>query len=483
MELEGYVVLLTITYVGKQTQDLGYLLHKNPYRAQSFDLSFGNAYVFYPEVTDEKTTAALLLDINPIDLARGKLGTRDGGLFDYVNDRPYVASSFMSTALVRVFGSAMNGKCDKKQELADTPLDLTACVHMLPCRGTEDLPKEIFEPLGYTVETRTSILDEKFPEWGDSAYIDLTISGKVTLAALLNHLYVLIPVFDKQKHYYVSEDEIEKLMKHGEGWLAGHPARNKIVNRYFKMRRSYAHKAIDRLIESEPVDTDDLAEDEDEVAEETPVSAEATEAKEKRISLNTRRLEAVKNAVIESGASSVIDLGCGECKLTSMLLEEKQIKRVGAADVAVKVLEKAKQNLRYDRMPPYKKDKLTLMQASLTYKDPRFSGYDAACVVEVIEHLDPQRIAAFERVLFEFAVPNTVIVTTPNKEYNAHYEWLAEGNLRHDDHRFEWGREEFRKWTEHICEIYGYTVERSEIGDVDEAFGAPTQMGVFRKCV
>ena len=476
-------MLLTITYVGKQTQDLGYLLHKNPYRAQSFDLSFGNAYVFYPEVTDEKTTAALLLDINPIDLARGKLGTRDGGLFDYVNDRPYVASSFMSTALVRVFGSAMNGKCDKKQELADTPLDLTACVHMLPCRGTEDLPKEIFEPLGYTVETRTSILDEKFPEWGDSAYIDLTISGKVTLAALLNHLYVLIPVFDKQKHYYVSEDEIEKLMKHGEGWLAGHPARNKIVNRYFKMRRSYAHKAIDRLIESEPVDTDDLAEDEDEVAEETPVSAEATEAKEKRISLNTRRLEAVKNAVIESGASSVIDLGCGECKLTSMLLEEKQIKRVGAADVAVKVLEKAKQNLRYDRMPPYKKDKLTLMQASLTYKDPRFSGYDAACVVEVIEHLDPQRIAAFERVLFEFAVPNTVIVTTPNKEYNAHYEWLAEGNLRHDDHRFEWGREEFRKWTEHICEIYGYTVERSEIGDVDEAFGAPTQMGVFRKCV
>ena len=272
-------------------------------------------------------------------------------------------------------------------------------------------------------------------------------------------------------------------MKHGEGWLASHPARNKIVNRYFKMRRSYAHKAIDRLIESEPVDTEDLADDGDEVAEETPVSAEATEAKEKRISLNTRRLEAVRNAVIESGASSVIDLGCGECKLTSMLLEEKQIKRVGAADVAVKVLEKAKQNLRYDRMPPYKKDKLTLMQASLTYKDPRFSGYDAACVVEVIEHLDPQRIAAFERVLFEFAVPNTVIVTTPNKEYNAHYEWLAEGNLRHDDHRFEWGREEFKKWTEHICEIYGYTVERSEIGDVDEAFGAPTQMGVFRKCV
>lgn len=424
----------------------------------------------------------LLLDINPIDLARGKLGTRDGGLFDYVNDRPYVSSSFMSTALSRVFNTAMSGKCDKNQELADTPINLTACIHMLHCRGTEELPKEIFEPLGYTVETRTSILDEKFPEWGDSAYIDLTISGTVTLSGLLNHLYVLIPVFDKQKHYYVSEDEIEKLMKHGEGWLAGHPARNKIVNRYFNMRRSFAHRAIDRLIESEPVDAEDLDENAEEIEAETE-AAVPNEIKEKRISLNTRRLEAVKNAVIESGASSVIDLGCGECKLTSMLLEEKQIKRICAADVAVRALEKAKQNLRYDRMPPYKKDKLTLMQASLTYRDPRFSGYDAACIVEVIEHLDPLRIPAFERVVFEFAVPNTVVVTTPNKEYNTHYEWLSEGNLRHNDHRFEWSRDEFAKWTDHICETFGYTVERSEIGDVDEEYGAPTQMGVFRKCV
>ena len=204
-------MLLTITYKGEKTQDLGYLLHKNPYRAQSFDLSFGNAYVFYPKVSDEETTAALLLDLNPIDLARGKLGSAEGGLFDYVNDRPYVASSFLSTALVRVFGTAMNGKCEKKPELVEQLLDLTVCVHMLPCRGNEEMPKEIFEPLGYTVETRQTELDEVFPEWGGSAYIDLTLHGNVTVAALLNHLYVLIPVFDRQKHYYVSEAEIEKL--------------------------------------------------------------------------------------------------------------------------------------------------------------------------------------------------------------------------------------------------------------------------------
>ncbi len=473
-------MLLTVTYSGHKTQDLGYLLHKNPYRAQSFDLNFGKAYVFYPEVTDERTTAALLLDINPIDLARGKLGTSDGGLFDYVNDRPYVASSFMSTAISRVFGSAMNGKCEERPALADSPLDLTACVHMLPCRGAEELPKELFEPLGYAVETVSSVLDEKFPEWGNSSYVDLTLRGNVKLSALLNHLYVLIPVFDKQRHYFVSADEIDKLLKHGEGWLSGHPARNRIVSRYFSMRRSFAHRAIDRLIESEPVDAGDLNGDGEEAEAEPPVP---DEVREKRVSLNARRLEAVKNAVVESGASSVIDLGCGECRLTAMLLEEKQIRRVVAADVSMSVLEKAKRNVRYDRLPPYKKSKLTLMQASLTYKDQRFSGFDAACVVEVVEHIDRQRLPAFERVLFEFAAPVTVILTTPNREYNAHYEWLPERQLRHGDHRFEWSRAEFEAWTKHICETFGYTAEISGIGDVDEQYGAPTQMGVFRKCV
>lgn len=473
-------MLLTITYTGTQTQELGYLLHKNPYRAQSFSLSFGKAYVFYPEVSDEKTTVALLLDINPIDLARGKLGTWNGGLFDYVNDRPYVASSFMSTALAKVFGTAMNGKCEKKQELADTPLNLAACVHMLPCKGNRELPAKIFEPLGYSVEWQTSILDEKFPEWGECPYIDLTICGTVTLATLLNHLYILIAVFDKKKHYYVSEDEIEKLMRHGEGWLAEHPARNNIVNRYFYRQRSYANKAIGRLIESEPVSAEDLADDSGETQAEAIVP---DEVKEKRVSLNAKRLEAVRNAAIESGASSVIDLGCGEGRLTAMLLEEKQFKRVGAVDVSVDALERAKQRLHYDRMPPYKKDKLSLMQGSLTYKDVRFSDYDAACVVEVIEHLDLSRIPAFERVIFEFSAPETVIVTTPNKEYNAHYAWLTDDSFRHNDHRFEWTREEFAEWTNHICKTFGYTVEKSEIGEADEECGAPTQMGVFRKCV
>ena len=210
-------MLLTITYEGEHTQDLGYLLHKNPGRAQQFALNYGKAYVFYPEVSDGRTTAALLLDIDPIDLARGKLGSGEGGLFDYVNDRPYAATSFMSTAIARVFGTAMSGRCDKRQALADTPLSLTARIYSLKDGGDEGLAAQLFEPLGYTVHAERRALDDAFPEWGKSPYIDLTISGKVKLSELLNHIYVLIPVFDGQKHYYISEDEIQKLLSHGEG--------------------------------------------------------------------------------------------------------------------------------------------------------------------------------------------------------------------------------------------------------------------------
>lgn len=462
-------MLLTITYEGQNTQELGYLLHKNPDRAQQFELSYGKAYVFYPEVSDGRTTAALLLDIDPIDLARGKVGSKEGGLFDYVNDRPYAATSFMSTAIARIFGTAMNGRCDKRQELADTPLKLTACLSSLKDNGDIELAKEMFEPLGYTVTAERTLLDESFPEWGISPYIDLTVSGTVRLSELLNHIYVLIPVFDRQKHYFISEEEIQKLLDHGEGWLADHPYKEKITRRYFAARRSYARKALDILLSDESI--------EEEIAE----SDDSTEEKEIRTPLNTQRMETVKNAVLASGAASVIDLGCGECRLTSLLLNEPQIKKVTACDVSVSVLEKAAQRLRLDRMQAVRKNKLTLMQASLTYRDKRFEGHDCACVVEVIEHIEPMRIPAFERAVFEFAAPRTVILTTPNREYNANYEHMQENTLRHGDHRFEWTRAEFQEWTEQICERFGYSCEISGIGERDENLGAPTQMGVFTK--
>lgn len=462
-------MLLTITYEGHNTQDLGYLLHKNPDRAQQFELSYGKAYVFYPEVSDEKTTAALLIDIDPLDLARGKVGSKDGGLFDYVNDRPYASTSFMSTAISCVFSTAMKGKCDKRQELADTPLNLTARLYALKDNGNADLAERLFVPMGYNVSYERTTLDDKFPDWGESPYINLTINGMVRLSELLNHIYVLIPVFDKQKHYYMREDEIQKLIDHGEGWLADHPCKETITHRYFAASKAYAHKALEMLV-SNPEETE--VETEDDVPEEQT-------AREKRVPLNTQRMEAVKKTVLASGSTSVIDLGCGECRLTSMLLKEQQIKRITACDVSISVLEKASQRLHLDKMSSYLKNKLTLIQASLTYRDKRFEGFDCACLIEVIEHIEPARLGALERSVFEFASPNTVVVTTPNREYNVHYNINDE--LRHKDHRFEWTREEFKQWTEHICAVFGYTCKISGIGEEDESVGTPTQMGVFTK--
>jgi len=469
----GDRMLLTITYIGQNTTDLGHLLHKNPYRPQVFDLSYGKVFVFYPEASNECTTAALLLDIDPIDLARGKVGSTEGGLFDYVNDRPYVSSSFMSTAISRVFGTAMSGRSDKHQELANTPLNLTATVTMLPCRGEQEKFKCVFEPLGYEVSFETFVSDEAFPNWGGSVYVNLTIKGLVRLRDLLRHLYVLIPVFDKQKHYWVGPDEVEKLLSHSKDWLPDHPEKEFITGRYLKRRRSLVNMAFERLSVSNAADGEVLgaeAEDDERAADE-------------HLTLNKQRLGSVVAALKSCGARRVIDLGCGEGHLLNLLLKDRQFSNIVGVDVSHFALERANEKLKLENAGDYMRQRLQLFQGSLTYRDERFAGHDAACVIEVIEHLDVPRLAAFERVLFEFAKPPTVVLTTPNREYNAIYEGLGEGEMRHSDHRFEWTRAEFRDWASKVAVANGYSVRFSEIGDIDENCGAPTQMGVFTLCV
>ncbi|MCL1985342.1 MAG: 3' terminal RNA ribose 2'-O-methyltransferase Hen1, partial [Betaproteobacteria bacterium] len=240
-------MLLTISYTGQNTTELGYLLHKNPYRPQVFELGHGKAYVFYPEISDTRTTVALLLDIDPLDLARGKSGAGGDGLFDYVNDRPYVSSSFLSTAIARVFGTAMTGRADNHQALSDSALDFTATVAMLPCRGEYNMLNRVFEPLGYEVHYQTFATDENFPAWGESKYVNLTIRSHVRLRDLLKHLYVLIPVFDRQKHYWVGADEVEKLLRKGDDWLQKHPEKEYIAARYLNRQRSLINMAAVRL--------------------------------------------------------------------------------------------------------------------------------------------------------------------------------------------------------------------------------------------
>ncbi|MCL2847635.1 MAG: 3' terminal RNA ribose 2'-O-methyltransferase Hen1 [Firmicutes bacterium] len=456
-------MLLTITYKGQNSTNLGYLLHKNPSRPQQFEMSFGLAYVFYPKASETETTVALLLDINPIDLARGKLGSKDGGLFDYVNDRPYVSSSFMSTAISKIFGTAMSGKCDKMPDLVEQKIDLESSIMMLPCSGDKKILERIFAPLGYKVEYDTFILDDKFTEWGESKYINLYLKGNIKLSELLNHLYVLLPVFDNQKHYWIGSGEVEKLIHHGEWWLANHPEKNIITARYLRRKKSLINRALKELECEDNLESNNNLEEE----KESP----------QIIRLNDLRMEVVSKAVLESKAKSVIDLGCGEGKLIDKLLKQKQLERITGVDVCIQSLERAKKKI--DILPERIKEKITLFQGSLIYKDKRFSDYDVACVIEVIEHMDLARLNAFERILFEFTSPPTVILTTPNAEYNINYEHME--GLRHTDHRFEWTREEFKIWVDKICVSYGYSSSLSDIDTSDEHQNTPTQMVIFTK--
>ena len=467
--LRKIVMLLTISTTHEPATDLGYLLHKHPERCQSFELSFGQAHVFYPEVSEERTSAALLLDVDPVGMVRGKSREQSFLLGQYVNDRPYVASSFLSVAISQVFGSAMSGRCKDRPELVTSPIPLTARIDVLPVRGGEGLVQRIFEPLGYTVETTRHPLDTQFPEWGESPYFSVMIAATTTLSELLTHLYVLVPVFDNQKHYFVGDDELEKLLEKGAGWLATHPEKELITRRYLRHRSNLYREALARLVEEEQIDEED----------EEPTGLGPEESLEQTVSLNEQRHGTVLAALRGSGARSVLDLGCGEGKLLRDILADRQFERIVGLDVSIRSLEIAHRRLNLDRIPDRQAERIKLIHGSLIYRDQRLANFDAAAIVEVIEHLDPPRLSAFERVVFEFARPKTVVLTTPNSEYNVKWESLPAGQFRHSDHRFEWTRQEFQDWANRVAAQHGYAVRFVPVGPVDELVGSPTQMGVF----
>ena len=283
-------------------------------------------------------------------------------------------------------------------------------------------------------------LDEQFPEWGDSPYFTVTIRGTTTLRDLLVHLYVLIPVFDNHKHYFVGDDELEKLLKKGDGWLTDHPEKEEIARRYLKFRPSLFRTALARLAEADETTDDEIDAQPRRRCRKWPrTTAQSERAAHRRRVGGTAR----------DGGEARLDLGCGEGKLLRELLQDRGFTKIVGLDVSVQSLQRAGQRLGYDRLPSAQRERVELIHGSLMYRDRRLEDFDAAAVVEVIEHLDPPRLKAFERVLFEFARPRAVVLTTPNSEYNVMWETLPAGKLRHADHRFEWTREQFQQWAPH----------------------------------
>jgi len=429
-----------------------------------------DATTLNPEATDERCTVALLLEVDPVALVRGR---RYGGdtfaLSQYVNDRPYAASSMLAVALGKVFRTAMAGRCDARPDLVHQALPLEVRVPVLPSTGGVEMVRELFEPLGWTVGATALPLDETMPAWGDSRYVDLRLIGSFVLSEALSHLYVLLPVLDSSKHYWVSGDEVQKLVRAAGAWLPTHPARDLITRRYLAHQRDLVASAVSRLAEVDDLPPAAMEED-------TPAE-EATAPRP----LVVQRKQAVLDALRAAGATRVVDLGCGEGALLRELVRHTEFSEVLGMDVSSRALELAERRLNLDRMPDSQRARLRLLQSSLTYRDERLAGYDAVVLMEVVEHLDPERLPALESTVFGHARPRTVVVTTPNVEHNVRYERLAAGTLRHRDHRFEWTRQEFADWARGVGERTGYTARFLPVGEDDPVVGPPTQMAVFTR--
>ncbi len=452
---------LTLTSTTRPATDLGYLLHKHPDRAQSVSVTAGEAHVFYPEATEERCTVALLVEVDPVALARNRKGQLLG---QYVNDRPYAASSMLAVALGKAFRTALAGRCDARPELVDQPLDLEIHVPALPSDGKPGLVRGLFAPLGWDVSATPVPLDETVPEWGPSRYVDLHLTGRLRLRDALSHLYVLIPVLDGGKHYWVSDDEIEKLVRAGGDWLAGHPLRETILRRALAHQRHLVDDATARLLGRD----DELA-------------TEAVPDEKKATPLVALRREAVLHALETRGAHSVVDVGCGEGSLLRALLEDPAYVEILGVDVSPTALATAERRLHLDTMNDRQRERIRLVQSSLTYRDDRLTGYDAMVLMEVVEHLDPPRLPALADAVFAHARPGTVVLTTPNAEHNVRYDGLAAGAFRHPDHRFEWTRAELRTWSDAVAGEHGYDVTYSPVGTDDPVVGPPTQLAVFTR--
>lgn len=456
-------MLLTVTATRSEAlpdaSDLGYLLHKHPDCVQHVDVFGGRATVLYPETSPERCTAALLLEVDPIALVKGRQRNQGFALAQYVNDRPYAATSLLSVALGKVFRTALNGQCRSHPDLVEQALDLEIHVPALP--GGADTIRALLEPLDWTVEATPVVLDPDVPAWGDSTYCDVRLTGTHRLATALNHLYVLIPVLDDGKHYWVGPDEVEKLVRAGTGWLAEHPARELISRRYLARQRDMVDEVLTRLSDDDEVGVE---------TEEAPARP-----------LVALRHEAVIEQLERIAPSTVLDLGCGQGALLRQLMALRGVTRVVGTEVSSAALDVASRRLHVASMTERQADRLDLWLSSLPYQDPRLVGFDAAVLMEVVEHVDPERLPAVTANVFGFMRPGAVVLTTPNREFNATYDHLLDNGLRHPDHRFEWTRAELADWADEVGERYGYRVELDGIGPVDERLGSPTQLAVFRR--
>lgn len=445
---------LTIRATGDNVKAISYLVSKNPENLYERNQKGHLVRMFYSKFADKELEMTVFVTPDPLELMQNKSNSFD--ITHYINDREFAVSSIFCSFIRSALGTALNGQ--PKEEYAQwVGHEFPFVLELGPVASTlsDQQLKDLFEPMGYQVDIERPEIHYSFQLKESSTVRTLTLTGYQTLQNSLRHLFVLIPVIDNYKHYFIDEKEIEKLERYGDGWLEEHPMREMIYRQALRFKEIYS------LVES-------------------PNTEEKPEEPVRKVRLNEMRYEKIVETAKLLKPNSIVDFGSGEGKLAVQLGFINGVQEVLAVEPsqaatlkAVKRFEKVKDRSSF--IEP------TTLWGSLFYYDERLKGKDLIILCEVIEHIDAQRLPkAFDTILNLYA-PESLIITTPNQEYNEIYD--MEDHFRHDDHRFEWTRQEFQEWCKARNHLDLYELEFSGIGEENLNQGFPTQMCVFKRKV
>ncbi|WP_310831561.1 3' terminal RNA ribose 2'-O-methyltransferase Hen1 [Paenibacillus pedocola] len=472
---------LIIRATGTGAGMLSHLLAKNPNNLYDRTEKEARVRIVFTVSSEEETEAVIYVTPDPIELVKGDSSAHND-ITQYINDREFVTSSLFCSYIRPALGTALNGKPKEAyMPWVGKPLKLELTFGPVASNLPDRTLEELFTALGYEVQLERGDAEYSFALKTRSSARYIKLAGEQTLQTALQQLFVLIPALDDYKHYYISDDEVDKIRRYGAGWLEEHPQRSLILKR--TLRFAGAIKQYEAMAAKEKRSTAENSVDSEDVPAAVTVSGESavTEMQEEpKIRLNDLRYAAIAAAVEELYAkATIVDFGSGEGKLSAKLSSVPGVREIKAVEPSA-----ASQLRAMDRFAKLA-DKPGIIvpdpvTGSLFYFDESLRGKDVMILCEVIEHIDEYRLARVMENIFAEYAPKTLIVTTPNKDYNAVYE-MEQEELRHGDHRFEWGRKAFSVWCARWTETFDYTAELTGIGEGSVEFGYPTQMAIFTK--
>ncbi|HWO95040.1 MAG TPA: 3' terminal RNA ribose 2'-O-methyltransferase Hen1 [Bacillus sp. (in: firmicutes)] len=448
---------LSMKVVGEGAENLSRLLAKNPNNLYDREEKGNRTRLVFTSSNEREAEAVIFVTPDPVELVRNSPGIFD--ITQYINDREFAVSSLFCSYIRTALGTALNGKPKEEFiEWVDHPFNMEVGFGPVASHLSDQTIRELFEPLGYLIEIERGEADYSFNLKQKSSARYLKLKGQITVQQALRHLFILIPVLDNYKHYFIDEKEIEKIQRYGEGWLDEHPLRSYIIEQSLRFKELINKVPISSSIVTENKVNDD-------------VSAPP------KIRLNEQRYQAIIDKVESLPLNQkVVDFGSGEGKLSVRLGMVPNVQEILAVEPSessqLRALERFEKAAGKDQFVCP-----TPIWGSLFYYDERLRGKDIIILCEVIEHIDEFRLPNIMKTIFGEYRPNALIVTTPNHEYNAVYD--MDENMRHADHRFEWTRGEFKDWCETWIAKFPYSMQLQGIGQEHEEYGFPTQMCTF----